>query len=248
MTGIINTKLPNPDTFKESLDAHCSGKWYAFVSFFGVAFLGFGNMLNELPQAITLYIFAFYFIYLIIPTSFYMKGYHWFFVNSWLVGVTTVALFTYAVTLNLYRLEVYIDNLNLYTYAIIFIIFIIDFFEKRRKLIVYRNIISNSIDQHVFYVERWLIDLEESKTYQGMSFALWVGLIILGIVIVVGSMFGGGLMTAKVLLNSGFDFLVEVVIGFGLFGLNMFILSRFTHETLKLVAAYQVSRELNKTK
>lgn len=81
-----------------------------------------------------------------------------------------------------------------------------------------------------------------------MSFALWIGLIFFGVVILVGTIFGGGLMTAKVLLNSEFDVIVEMVIGFGMFAFSMVVLSRFTHETLKLVAAYQVNEDLNKEK
>lgn len=79
-----------------------------------------------------------------------------------------------------------------------------------------------------------------------MSFALWVGSGIGLLVIIVGTIFGGGLMTAKFLLNSGFNIIVEMVIGLSLFVFSMVVLSRFTHETLKLVAVYQVNRDLNK--
>jgi len=77
-----------------------------------------------------------------------------------------------------------------------------------------------------------------------MSFALWIGLAIFGVVILVGAIFGSGLMTAKFLLDNGFDIVVELVIGFGMFAFSMVVLSRFIHETLKLIAAYQVKKEL----
>ena len=73
---------------------------------------------------------------------------------------------------------------------------------------------------------------------------MWIGLAIFGVVILVGAIFGSGLMTAKFLLDNGFDIVVELVIGFGMFAFSMVVLSRFIHETLKLIAAYQVKKEL----
>ena len=171
-------------------------------------------------------------------------AYYWFFINSWLVGFATVLLFAYVTTLNLFRLELYINNFSIYIYSIILIISILEFFEKRKKIIIYKNIISNSIGNHNFYIQNWLKDLEKSEAYQGMSFALWIGLAIFGVVILVGAIFGSGLMTAKFLLDNGFDIVVELVIGFGMFAFSMVVLSRFIHETLKLIAAYQVKKEL----
>lgn len=245
MISKIKTQLPDPHTFTDSLNAHCSGKWFVGIALLlGVGALAFGNSLNELSQWNALYSLIFCCIYLLIPARFYMKGYYWFFINSWLVGLATVVLFSYNTVLYLYRLEGYVNNLNFYIYVIIIIISIIEIVDKRKKLEIYQKIINKSISQHVFYVERWLKELVESEIYQGMSFALWVGLIIFGIVIVVGGVFGGGLMTAKVLLDNGFDIVVEIVIGFGMFAFNMIVLSRFSHETLKLVAAYQVKKKL----
>ena len=245
MTSKIKTQLPDPHTFTESLSAHCSGKWFVGIALLlGVGALAFGNSLNELSQWNALYSFIFCCIYLLIPARFYMKGYYWFFINSWLVGLATVVLFSYNTVLYLYRLESYVNNLNFYIYVIIIIISIIEIVDKRKKLEIYQKIINKSISQHVFYVERWLKELVDSGIYQGMSFALWIGSVIGLLVVIAGTLFGGGLVTAKVLLNSGFDIIVELVIGFGMFAFNMIVLSRFSHETLKLVAAYQVKKKL----
>lgn len=247
MSHKIKTQLPDPNTFTDALNAHCSGKWFVGLTLLlGVGGFAMGNLKNELSQWSTLYLLIFCCVYLLIPAWVYMKGYYWFFVNSWLVGLGTVILFTYAAALNLHRLGGYINHFNLYIYAITFIVFVIEVFEKRKKLITYKKIINKSISDRIFYVERWLNDLVDSGIYQGMSFALWVGSIIGLLVIIVGTIFGGGLMTAKFLLDSGFDIVVEIVIGFGMFVFSMVVLSRFTHETLKIVAAYQVKKELNK--
>lgn len=32
MINRVKTQLSNPDTFKESLDAHCSGKWFVGIA------------------------------------------------------------------------------------------------------------------------------------------------------------------------------------------------------------------------
>lgn len=245
MSYKIKTQLPDPHTFTDSFNYHCSGKWFAgIVLLMGVLGLAMGNLSNELPQWNTLYLIILCCVYLFVPARIYMKGYYWFFINSWLVGFATVLLFAYVTTLNLFRLELYINNFSIYIYSIILIISILEFFEKRKKIIVYKNIISNSIGNHNFYIQNWLKDLEKSEAYQGMSFALWIGLAIFGVVILVGAIFGSGLMTAKFLLDNGFDIVVELVIGFGMFAFSMVVLSRFIHETLKLIAAYQVKKEL----
>jgi len=245
MSYKIKTQLPDPHTFTDSFNYHCSGKWFAgIVLLMGVLGLAMGNLSNELPQWNTLYLIILCCVYLFVPARIYMKGYYWFFINSWLVGFATVLLFAYVTTLNLFRLELYINNFSIYIYSIILIISILEFFEKRKKIIIYKNIISNSIGNHNFYIQNWLKDLEKSEAYQGMSFALWIGLAIFGVVILVGAIFGSGLMTAKFLLDNGFDIVVELVIGFGMFAFSMVVLSRFIHETLKLIAAYQVKKEL----
>lgn len=245
MSYKIKTQLPDPHTFTDSFNYHCSGKWFAGIALLmGVLGLAMGNLSNELPQWNTLYLIILCCVYLFVPARIYMKGYYWFFINSWLVGFATVLLFTYVTTLNLFRLELYINNFSIYIYSIILIISILEFFEKRKKIIIYKNIISNSIGNHNFYIQNWLKDLEKSEAYQGMSFALWIGLAIFGVVILVGAIFGSGLMTAKFLLDNGFDIVVELVIGFGMFAFSMVVLSRFIHETLKLIAAYQVKKEL----
>lgn len=245
MSYKIKTQLPDPHTFTDSFNYHCSGKWFAgIVLLMGVLGLAMGNLSNELPQWNTLYLIILCCVYLFVPARIYMKGYYWFFINSWLVGFATVLLFAYVTTLNLFRLELYINNFSIYIYSIILIISILEFFEKRKKIIIYKNIISNSIGNHNFYIQNWLKDLEKSEAYQGMSFALWIGLAIFGVVILVGAIFGSGLMTAKLLLDNGFDIVVELVIGFGMFAFSMVVLSRFIHETLKLIAAYQVKKEL----
>ena len=245
MSYKIKTQLPDPHTFTDSFNYHCSGKWFAGIALLmGVLGLAMGNLLNELPQWNTLYLIILCCVYLFVPALIYMKGYYWFFINSWLVGFATVLLFAYVTTLNLFRLELYINNFSIYIYSIILIISILEFFEKRKKIIIYKNIISNSIGNHNFYIQNWLKELEKSEAYQGMSFALWIGLAIFGVVILVGAIFGSGLMTAKFLLDNGFDIVVELVIGFGMFAFSMVVLSRFIHETLKLIAAYQVKKEL----
>ncbi|MGP5194397.1 hypothetical protein ACTXJO_12325 [Psychrobacter celer] len=245
MSYKIKTQLPDPHTFTDSFNYHCSGKWFAGIALLmGVLGLAMGNLSNELPQWNTLYLIILCCVYLFVPARIYMKGYYWFFINSWLVGFATVLLFAYVTTLNLFRLELYINNFSIYIYSIILIISILEFFEKRKKIIIYKNIISNSIGNHNFYIQNWLKDLEKSEAYQGMSFALWIGLAIFGVVILVGAIFGSGLMTAKFLLDNGFDIVVELVIGFGMFAFSMVVLSRFIHETLKLIAAYQVKKEL----
>lgn len=247
MTSKIKTRLPDPNTFTDSLNYHCSGKWFIGIALLiGIGALAMGNSLTEMSQWNTLYLFLFFCIYLLIPARFYMKGYYWFFINSWLIGFATVALFVYTTTLNLHRLAIHIKQFDLYIYTIIFIIFIVDFFEKRKKLATYRGIISKSINHRVFYIENWLKDLEESEVYQGMGFALWVSVAVGAVVILVGTIFGGGLMTAKVLLSNGFDIIVEIVVGLSMFVFSMIVLSRFTHETLKLISAYQVKKELTK--
>jgi len=245
MSYKIKTQLPDPHTFTDSFNYHCSGKWFAGIALLmGVLGLAMGNLSNELPQWNTLYLIILCCVYLFVPARIYMKGYYWFFINSWLVGFATVLLFAYVTTLNLFRLELYINNFSIYIYSIILIISILEFFEKRKKIITYKNIISNSIGNHNFYIQNWLKYLEKSEAYQGMSFALWIGLAIFGVVILVGAIFGSGLMTAKFLLDNGFDIVVELVIGFGMFAFSMVVLSRFIHETLKLIAAYQVKKEL----
>lgn len=245
MSYEIKTQLPDPHTFTDSFNYHCSGKWFAGIALLmGILGLAMGNLSNELPQWNTLYLIILCCVYLFVPARIYMKGYYWFFINSWLVGFATVLLFAYVTTLNLFRLELYINNFSIYIYSIILIISILEFFEKRKKIIIYKNIISNSIGNHNFYIQNWLKELEKSEAYQGMSFALWIGLAIFGVVILVGAIFGSGLMTAKFLLDNGFDIVVELVIGFGMFAFSMVVLSRFIHETLKLIAAYQVKKEL----
>ena len=245
MSYKIKTQLPDPNTFADSLNYHCSGKWFAGIALLmGVLGLAMGNLSNELPQWNTLYLIILCCVYLFMPARIYMKGYYWFFINSWLVGFATVLLCAYITILNLFRLELYINNSSIYIYSIILIISILELFEKRKKIIIYKNIIINSIINHTFHIQNWLEELEKREVYQGMSFALWIALFVFGMVILVGTIFGGGLMTAKVLLDNGFDIVVEVVIGFGMFAFSMVVLSRFIHETLKLIAAYQVKKEL----
>lgn len=231
----IKTQLPNPDTFKDSLGYHYSGRWYVFVSLLGVFFLWFGNIVNNNSQKMTLYVLTFCCLYLIIPASLYMKNYYQFFINSWLMGFLTLALYAYIVVIILYRLEKYMHS-SIYIYAILFIFQLID---KRKNYNVYLSMIKKSTDENIFYIEKWFNNLEESEVDQGMGFALWIGVAVGAIVILVGTVFGGGLMTAKVLLNSSFDMIVEFVVGFGMFAFSMYILTKFTNETLKLTAAYE---------
>lgn len=124
------------------------------------------------------------------------------------------------------------------------IVYIINIIKERGKLQKYKSIILGSIKDEEFHIDVWLDKLKSTEVDQGMDFALSVMLIIGGVVIVGGTIFGSGLMTVKILLNSGFDFIVEAIMSLGVLMISMLILSRFTNETLNLIAAYQVKKEL----
>lgn len=178
-----------------------------------------------------------------------MKGYFRFFLNSWIVGLITIILFLCNAILIAYNVNAYAPYVNIYTIIIFVIVYIINIIKERGKLQKYKSIILGSIKDEEFHIDVWLDKLKSTGVDQGMDFALSVMLIIGGVVIVGGSIFGGsifgsGLMTVKILLNSGFDFIVEAIMSLGVLMISMLILSRFTNETLKLIAAYQVKKEL----
>lgn len=243
MTTRLTTKIPNPNEYKRSLDSNYSGKWYSFISLvFGLPFLWLGNDISGNPQNITLYLFIFLFIYLFIPASYYMRGYFNFFLNSWLIGLITVFLFLYTIILIAYNINAYINYIDTIIIIIFTTVYTIDIFKKREKIQKYESIILASLKNEEFHIGVWLDSLKNTEVDQGMDFALFAMLIVGGVVILAGTIFGSGLMTVKILLNSGFDFIVEAVMSLGVLMLSMLILSRFTNETLKLIAAYQVKK------
>lgn len=124
------------------------------------------------------------------------------------------------------------------------IVYIINIIKERGKLQKYKSIILGFIKDEEFHIDVWLDKLKSTEVDQGMDFALSVMLIIGGVVIVGGTIFGSGLMTVKILLNSGFGFILEAIMSLGVLMISMLILSRFTNETLNLIAAYQVKKEL----
>lgn len=64
MINKIKTQLPDPNTFTDLLNAHCSGKWFIGIALLlGVGALAFRNSLNELSQWNTLYLFFVVYIY-----------------------------------------------------------------------------------------------------------------------------------------------------------------------------------------
>lgn len=245
----ITTEIPNSKDLDRSLNSNYSGKWYSFLSIlFGVPFLWLGNDISENSQYITLYIFFFSVSFLIIPAVFYMKGYFRFFFVSWLVGLATTVLFSHIVILIAYNIRDYIGHVDMFVYSIFTIIYIIDLIRKREKGNIYKFIIFKSLRNGGFHIDIWLDGLKDTEVDQGMDFALLAMLITGGIVILAGTIFGTGLLTAKLLLNNGFDTLVEAIMSLGIFMIGMLILSRFSNETLKLIAAYQVAKELTKVK
>lgn len=241
----ITTKIPDSNEYKRSLNSNYSGKWYSFLSLaFGLPFLWLGNEISGNKQNITIYLSVLLLIYLFVPALYYMKGYFRFFLNSWIVGLITIILFLCNAILIAYNVTAYAPYVNIYAIIIFVIVFIINIIKERGKLQKYKSMILGSIKDEEFHIDVWLDKLKSTGVDQGMDFALSVMLIIGGVVIVGGSIFGSGLMTVKILLNSGFDFIVEAIMSLGVLMISMLILSRFTNETLKLIAAYQVKKEL----
>ena len=245
----ITTEIPNSKDFDRSLNSSYSGKWYSFLSIlFGVPFLWLGNDISENSQYITLFILIFSLFTLITPAVFYMKGYFRFFFFSWLVGLVTTIIFSHIVILIAYNIRDYINDIDIFIYSIFTIIYIVDLIKKREKANIYKFILFKSLRDLSFHIDIWLNGIKDTEVDQGMDFALLVMLITGGIVILAGIIFGTGLMTAKLLLNNGFDIIVEAIMSLGIFMISMLILSRFSNETLKLIAAYQVAKELTKIK
>lgn len=68
MSYKIKTQLPDPHTFTDSFNYHCSGKWFAGIALLmGVLGLAMGNLSNELPQWNTLYLIILCCVYLFVP-------------------------------------------------------------------------------------------------------------------------------------------------------------------------------------
>lgn len=241
----IKTQIPDSDEFKKRLNSLYMGKWYAFT----FLFFGLIPFYTEGKSKITSFlIFIFLIIYLILPASTYVKGYYRFFINSWLMGIFSLVLWIYTSTLFLYQIKDIFYRVDVILCLVFTITYFIEVIKKRDQLIAYKRFISNSItvkEDDVFNIKNWFDDLESSGVDKSFGFALGISLIVAIFTIIIGVSFGGGLMTAKVLINSGYDVIVKLAIASFFIFMGLVVVSFLANDTLKLLAAHQIHRNLD---
>lgn len=243
----IPCQLPNPKEFPEKLYMHFAGKIVVCFIILLSGFLALAHYLIGISQMWTISILLIFFIYISIPTKWYMQTIYRFFIGSFIGVICTSLLLYYIGWLIFIESGIYpsvkwiaIGSLILY-----FSIFIIELYQSRYIIDVLKQSIIKSIaykaDSGSFFsIGDWIKNLRKSSFNSGLGFSMTFGLIV-GIPVILVGFFGGNpQVSAKILLNNNQDALLYLVISLSLIAVSIILISIAVKEFIKVIALIQL--------
>lgn len=239
----IPCQLPDPENFPEKLYIHFKGKGVVFFIVFLSGFLALAHYLVGISQLWTSAILSCFFIYVAIPTKWYMQNTHRFFIGSFIGVISTSLVFYYVGWLFFICIGVKIPMLILVLSTIIIYIsiFIIELYQFRNKTSEYQRLIEKSIkevneEKPVFSFDIWITNLKKSSVNLGSGISMYILLILTVPVLIIGFFGGNPLISARVILDSDQDFLAYVVMCLVCIALSIFLVAIVVKEWLKIIA------------